>query len=174
VLGEIVGGWTWSGITTYETGPAFSVTFTAPSTYPGWIAGRANTVPGVNPYIHNHAHSTTATWLNPAAFVVPAPGQWGDSPRNGYFGPGYWNYDMSVMKTFPVREGQGLLFRADFLDAFDHTNWDGGGTTIGGVAAPVVATASASQYGGSPVANFGDVTTGEGNRVIQASLRYTF
>jgi hypothetical protein len=174
VLGEIVGGWTWSGITTYETGPAFSVTFTAPSTYPGWIAGRANVVPGVNPYIHNHAHSTTATWLNPAAFVVPAPGLWGDSPRNGYFGPGYWDYDMSVQKAFPIREGQGLIFRADFLDAFNHTNWDGGGTTIGGVAAPVVATASASQYGGTAVANFGDVTSGEGSRIIQASLRYTF
>jgi hypothetical protein len=81
---------------------------------------------------------------------------------------------MSVLKTFPIRESQGLLFRADFLDAFNHTNWDGGGTTIGGVAAPVVATASASQYGGTAVANFGDVTSGEGVRIIQASLRYTF
>ncbi len=174
VLSEALGDWTFSGITTYETGPAFSVTFTAPSTYPGWIAGRANTVPGVNPYIRNHSHSITGTWLNPAAFVTPAPGQWGDSPRNGYFGPGYWNYDMSVLKTFAIRENQGLIFRVTFLDAFNHTNWDGGGTSIGGVAAPVVATTGTTQYGGTAVANFGDVTTGEGSRVIQGSLRYTF
>ncbi|MGH9589868.1 MAG: hypothetical protein ACRD25_05705, partial [Terracidiphilus sp.] len=174
VLSEAIGDWTFSGVTTYETGPPFSVTFVAPSTYPGWIAGRANVVPGVDPYVRNHKHSKTATWLNPDAFAPPAPGQWGDSPRDGYFGPGYWNYDMSLMKHFRIRESQRLTFRADFLDAFNHTNWDGGGTTIGGVAAPVVATASAAQYGGNPVGNFGDVTKGEGSRVIQGSLRYTF
>jgi hypothetical protein len=174
VISEALGDWTLSGITTYETGPAFSITYAAPSTYPGWIAGRANVVPGVNPYMRSHNHSITDTWLNPAAFVSPAPGQWGDSPRDGYFGPGFWNYDMSVLKTFPIRESQSLIFRVDFLDAFNHTNWDGGGTTIGGTSATVVANVSTSQYGGTPVANFGDVTTGEGSRVIQGSLRYTF
>jgi len=174
VVSEIVGDWTFSGIATYETGPAFSVTVVAPATYPGWISGRADVVPGVNPYLKDHSHKSTATWLNPAAFVSPAPGAWGNSPRNGYFGPGYWNWDMSLLKNFVIREHQGLLFRADFLNAFNHTNWDGGGTTIGGVAAPVIANVSTKQYGGTTVANFGDVTTGEGSRVIQGSLRYTF
>jgi hypothetical protein len=174
VVSEIVGDWTVSGITTYETGPAFSVTVVAPAFYPGWISGRADIVPGVNPYMRNHAHSPTATWLNPAAFVSPVPGAWGDSPRNGYFGPGYWNWDMSLLKTFVIREHQGLLFRADFLNAFNHTNWDDGGTSIGGVAAPVIANVSTNQYHGTAVSNFGVVTTGEGNRVIQGSLRYTF
>lgn len=81
---------------------------------------------------------------------------------------------MSLLKTFVIRERQGLLFRADFLNAFNHTNWDGGGTSIGGVAAPVVANVGTKQYGGSAVVNFGNVISGEGNRVIQGSLRYTF
>lgn len=174
ILSEAIGDWTFSGITTYETGPSFSVTFAAPSTYPGWISGRANVVPGVSPYKRSHNHSITATWLNPDAFAAPAPGQWGTSPRDGYFGPGYWNYDMSLMKHFRIRESQRLTFRADFLNAFNHTNWDGGGTTIGGASAPVVANVSTTQYGGTPVDNFGDVTKGEGSRVIQGSLRYTF
>jgi len=174
VLSEILGDWTYSGIATYETGPAFSVTFVPPAAYPGWIAGRANIVPGVKPYLKNHAHSTAATWLNPAAFTAPVPGQWGNSPRNGYFGPGYWNWDMSLSKKLVIRETQGIQFRADFLNAFNHTNWDGGGTSIGGVAAPVVANVGTNQYGGSAVVNFGNVISGEGNRVIQGSLRYTF
>lgn len=174
VLSEAVGGWTLSGVTTYETGPAFSVSYVAPSTYPGWIAGRANVIPGASIYTHNHAHSSTAQWLNPAAFVSPAPGQWGNSPRDGYWGPGYWNYDMSLLKNFPIRERVVFLFRADFLDVFNHTNWDGGGTTIGGTSAPVVANVSETQYGGAAVTNFGDVTTGEGSRVIQLSARLTF
>ena len=174
ILSEAIGDWTWSGITTYETGPPFSVTFTAPSTYPGWIAGRANVVPGVDPYIRNHKHSPSATWLNAAAFAPPAPGLWGNAPRDGYFGPGYWNYDMSLLKDFRIRESQRLTFRADFLDAFNHTNWDGNGTQLGGTTAPVVASVDTSQYGGTPVSNFGAVTKGEGSRVIQGSLRYTF
>lgn len=173
-LSEVVGGWTVSGVTTYETGPPFSVTFVVPSTYPGWIASRANVIPGVNVYTYNHAHSKTAQWINPAAFVSPAPGQLGNSSRDGFWGPGYWNYDMSVLKNFSIREGQQLSLRADFLNAFNHTNWDGGGTSIGGVAAPVVANVSETQYGGAAVNNFGDVTTGEGSRIIQASVRYTF
>lgn len=177
ILSEAIGDWTWSGVTTYETGPPFSVTFTAPSGYPGWISSRADVVPGVDPYVRNHKHSPSATWLNPNAFALPALGQWGNSPRDGYFGPGYWNYDMSLLKHFRIRESQRLTFRADFLNAFNHTNWDGGGTTLGGTAAPVVASVSTEQYskfGGKPVDNFGDVTKGGGSRVIQGSLRYTF
>ena len=177
ILSEAIGDWTFSGVTTYETGPPFSVTFVAPSGYPGWISSRADVVPGVDPYVRNHKHSPSATWLNPNAFALPALGQWGDSPRDGYFGPGYWNYDMSLLKHFRIRESQNLTFRADFLNAFNHTNWDGGGTTLGGTAAPVVANVSTAQYvkfGGKPVDNFGDVTKGEGSRVIQGSLRYTF
>jgi hypothetical protein len=81
---------------------------------------------------------------------------------------------MSLLKNFYIREAQSLTFRADFLNAFNHTNWDGGGTSIGGVAAPVVANVSETQYGGAAVNNFGNVTTGEGSRIIQVSLRYTF
>jgi hypothetical protein len=81
---------------------------------------------------------------------------------------------MSLLKNFYIREGQLLLFRADFLNAFNHTNWDGGGTTIGGTAAPVVGNVSESQYGGTAVTNFGNVTTGEGSRIIQGSLRFSF
>jgi hypothetical protein len=173
-LSQVAGGWSFSGVTTYETGPPFSVTFVPPSTYPGWIAGRANVIPGASVYTYNHAHSPTAQWLNPAAFVSPAPGQVGNSPRDGFWGPGYWNYDMSVLKNFYIHEAQTLSFRADFLNAFNHTNWDGGGTSIGGVAAPVVANVSETQYGGAAVNNFGNVTTGEGSRIIQVSLRYTF
>ena len=49
-LSQVVGGWSISGITTYETGPPFSVTFTPPGAYPEWVASRANVVPGVDPY----------------------------------------------------------------------------------------------------------------------------
>ena len=39
-------------------------------------------------------------WFNPAAFVAPQPWQYGNSARNSSYGPGFWNYDIGVQKTF--------------------------------------------------------------------------
>jgi hypothetical protein len=32
----------------------------------------------------------------------------------------YWNFDLSLAKRTPVREGVAFLFSADFLNAFNH------------------------------------------------------
>ena len=42
------------------------------------------------------------------------------SPRLGLIGPGSWNVDMSVYKSFQVHERVGVRFTADFFNAFNH------------------------------------------------------
>jgi hypothetical protein len=42
--------------------------------------------------------------------------------RNAFVGPGAWNLDMSVGKTFPVTERIGLEFRAEGYDILNHHN----------------------------------------------------
>jgi len=42
--------------------------------------------------------------------------------RNNYFGPGYWNADMSFFKNFKVTERFGLQFRAEMYNIFNHHN----------------------------------------------------
>ena len=77
VLSEVLGGWTVSGVTTYETGPPFSVMFVPPSTYPGWIASRANVIPGARVYTYNHAHSTDGSVAQPGCLrFAGARGSW--------------------------------------------------------------------------------------------------
>jgi hypothetical protein len=98
----------------------------------------------------------------------------GNSERDGYWGPGFYNWDVSLAKTFIMPHEHHLRVRADFFNILNHTNWDGGGSTIGGTSAPVVAGVGTDQYGGLAVKNFGQVTSGEGNRVIQFSLMYKF
>ncbi len=52
---------------------------------------------------------------------------WGPFPnnmaaRNSFRGPGYWNLDMQVSKTFPIRESMKLQFSAQGFNIFNHHN----------------------------------------------------
>jgi hypothetical protein len=44
------------------------------------------------------------------------------SARNSFRGPGFWNLDASLAKTFPIRERLGLEFRAEGFNVFNHHN----------------------------------------------------
>jgi hypothetical protein len=162
---EVLGGWSFSGITVYRSGPPFSVSFNVPSNYVGWWGGRADRVAGVNPYVRQGGHNVISgvQWFNPAAFAAPTPWTWGDSFRNGFFAPGYWDWDVSALKNFRITEVQQLQFRCDALDIANHFNLGTPNATIadtrdGGVAVPVA----------------GKVTTGSGSRIIQFGLNYSF
>ena len=74
-------------------------------------------------YAKQPGHDITkgVRWFNTAAFAPPAKWTYGNSARNMLWGPGLWNWDTSAMKAFPLREHLRLQFRADFLNAFNHT-----------------------------------------------------
>jgi hypothetical protein len=40
----------------------------------------------------------TDHWFNSAAFAQPAPGTYGNLPRNAVVGPAYWNIDLALSK----------------------------------------------------------------------------
>ena len=130
----------------------------------GWWGGRANVVPGVD-----RIFAIIRTTLVRSG-STPQPSQlapnWGNAPRNAYFGPGFANWDISVMKTIyaPYSESHRLQVRADFLDAFNHFNPDGGLQT----------TVADTRDGGAPIPAAGRVQSGESSRVIQLSLKYIF
>lgn len=42
--------------------------------------------------------------------------------RNQFFGPGFWNMDMSFYKTFTLTERFKLQFRSEFYNIFNHSN----------------------------------------------------
>ena len=63
-----------------------------------------------NPKVSN---PTLTEWFNPAAYANPAPGTFGNSGRNTLIGPGFFNADFSVGKSFRLpREGMQLEIRA--------------------------------------------------------------
>ena len=56
------------------------------------------------------------------AFARPAVGAFGNIGRDSYFGPGFANTDLSVAKSFSIREGLRFQLRAEAFNVFNHVN----------------------------------------------------
>jgi Carboxypeptidase regulatory-like domain/TonB dependent receptor len=64
-------------------------------------------------------------WFNPGAYAEPADNTWGDVARNSLYGPGYEDFDLSVIKNtrfsiadFPIN----VQFRAEMFNLFNRLN----------------------------------------------------
>jgi len=55
-------------------------------------------------------------------FTRPNIDQYGSVGRNNYFGPSFFNSDLSIIKDFSLKEGVHAQFRADAFNAFNHIN----------------------------------------------------
>jgi hypothetical protein len=117
---------------------------------------------------------TILNYFNTAAFVLQAPGTFGNSARNNVRGPGLNNFDFSLFKNFSLPrfiggsgEGPKLQFRGEFFNVFNHTQFSSINTTF-------VPTADVA---GSPVSSsspFGSVTGVRAPREIQLALKLIF
>jgi hypothetical protein len=86
---------------------------------------RPNLIPGANPFLNNDRNM-----INPAAFAVPDPGEWGDFPRNELSGPGFRQFDMIFAKRFRITESVNVEFRTEVFNIFNHTNFANPSTTL--------------------------------------------
>lgn len=156
-LKAALGGWQFSGISTFETG--FALTPTMPTTNLGmgnnWIGNRPDLVGSIT------YPNTRLQWFNPAAFAAPGPLQFGTSKKGSIRGPGRQNWDMSLFKTFggipwPGNpEGARFEFRFETFNTFNHTQWNG---------------LSLSRTAG----DFGQVTSAFNPRTLQLGLKFIF
>lgn len=79
---------------------------------------RPNLLPGVNPYLNDDR-----SLLNPAAFAIPAAGEFGDLPRNALRGPGFWQADLVFNKRITLTERVRVEFRTEVFNVFNRTNF---------------------------------------------------
>jgi outer membrane receptor protein involved in Fe transport len=148
---EAIGGWQASGILTVQTGLPFNVSATDLSDTGGDHAERANQVCNGN----DPANRSITHWFNTACYVQPGVGEFGNEQRDNIIGPRTTNLDLSLFKSFAIRENSSLQFRSDFFDALNHP--------LLGIPS---ATVSSSTYG--------QITSITGARAIQFSLKYLF
>jgi hypothetical protein len=64
-------------------------------------------------------------WFDPNAFVPPADGTFGNSPRAAFRQPGRHQWDLTFSKNWRPTGDVRLQFRAELINAFNHTQWLG-------------------------------------------------
>jgi hypothetical protein len=73
--------------------------------------------------IHYQLSDLTLPYVLPGAFAPPAPGTFGNCPRNPIVAPGLNTWDISLQRTFKLTERFGFDFRTSFFNAFNHPNF---------------------------------------------------
>jgi hypothetical protein len=155
----MLGGWEISGIVTLSSGAPLNIGLNGnnvASIVPNTANRPDQTGSGGDPH-------TVAEWFNTSIYSAPAPGTWGNTPRNSVRGPGRDNWNVSFFKNFVLSEtrGSNLQFRAEFFNIWNHTQFIGD-TLNGGIS---------TNFGAS---NFGQVTSANDPRIIQLALKLYF
>lgn len=155
VVDKLIGGWQISGITQFQSGQPFSVSYTSSAT--GGVSGRAQRVPGVALY---PANKNKGQWFNPAAFTRPATDfVYGNSSYNLLRGPGYQDWDMSLEKNTRFHERYRLQLRAESFNVFNHPNFGTPNASVNSTASLGTITALA---------------TNAFNRTVQFGAKFNF
>jgi hypothetical protein len=87
---------------------------------PSWAPGRN---------AENAIIGTADQWFDPTAFVLPAPGTFGDVKRNELRGPGLRTVDMSLFKNQMVG-GTQVQFRIEVFNVFNRVNLNPPGSPL--------------------------------------------
>ncbi len=153
-LDRLVGGWNTSQIFTAASGAPFNMTDGTDISLTNINSDRPNVVgnpfaPGpvaANPTcVAPTALGTLAAWINRCAFQKQAAGTYGNEGRNNLFGPGTWNVDGSIWKTFRVNERYRADLRFEAFNLFNHANWGNPSTSLNSGVPGFITTAANTQ-----------------------------
>lgn len=155
-LGAVIDGWEWSGIVTLATGTPFGINSTndamaGAGTPQGLLVGDLSLPSG------RSRGAEISQFFNTAAVAQALPGTWGDIGRNVLRNPDSSNVDTRISRIIPLkfRETASLQCLFEAFSALNHPQ----------LAAPD------NRLGRS---TFGQVTTVNGQRVLQLGLKLSF
>ena len=106
----------------------------------------------------NLSNKTKAEWFNTAAYAIPAQYTYGDGGRNTQQYQRWINLDLSVIRSFPIKEQFHFEFRAEAFNLANHPIFGEPGNDLN-----------------SP-STFGSVQTNQANlnRILQVSGKLVF
>ena len=172
VLGAFLGGWEVNGIGTFRTGEPVTGRAGSNVSQNGdrWSPDRPNLNPGFSPNPTEGVSAgcgkipkgtplgTPGLWYDPCAFSKPAPGTYGNLGRNTITGPGLYNVDASLVKTFKPNERMNVQFRAEAFNLFDQAHFYAPGFSV---------------FSGS-AGHITQLVSSPGGRLIQLGLKVGF
>jgi len=157
LVDKLIGDWQWNAILSVSRG--FPITPLIGSNRSGDGNFNNPDVPTLNPnYTGNpvlgvDGFKKTGRYLDPKAFLLPTAGTYGNSGRNQFVGPGYFNVDTSLFKRIPLEKRLALQLRAEFFNVLNHANFSSpnlsmfSGTTANPTAGVITSTSGGSSSG---------------------------
>jgi hypothetical protein len=157
-------GWAISGITRISSG--FPVTLSADGdnslqgSIPNGVNNKSLDLPDYTPGPLNLKANPAngQPYFNTSLFTVNALGTPGTASRRFFHGPGMFNTDLALLKSFPLTESRTLQFRLETFNSFNHTQFFGPVAVNGDVDSNL----------------FGQIVNAAPPRLMQAALKFTF
>jgi hypothetical protein len=159
-LDETVGGWSVSGLTEIHSGTALSP-INATNTTGSYSDGeRPNLTGNPNDLAKSRARlAKIGEWFDTSAFGLTTPYIFGNAPRTFGRGPDLVTTDLTLLKRVAIHEQQGIEFRLEAFNAFNHANFGNPNTT----------------YGNANFGKIGSLQSGTTTaRTLQLAAHYTF
>ena len=163
----VLGGWQVTGLLTLMSGVTLNIsapnaTLNAPgnNNNPNYVGPGG--LPTSNTVNFRATGSNQATWFDTKVFAAPPANTFGNVGRNAFYGPGFFNADLSLFRKFAITERFKLEFRAEgynFTNTPQYPNPNG-----------AFGDASFGQITNAGIGNSAD----GGSRQIQLGLRLLF
>jgi hypothetical protein len=159
VLSQLAGGWNLNGIWSAYSGGRFTpILGTNVSNQAGGGDQRPNRIgSGSLP----SGQRNISHWFNTADFVAPPQYNFGNSGTGILTGPGFFDLDLGLSRTFRITEQSRLSFRSEWFNAFNHANFSTPNATIGTAPAGTISSTVVGPAGTSA-------------RVIQMAAKFEF
>lgn len=158
VANHVIGGWQVNTVTTLQSGVPLQVRGANNFTGINWpnVAG--------DPELPRSERSPDR-WFNTSVFQNPPDWTLGNAPRTlpNVRGPGIFDMALSLFKTFALREGTKLEFRAEAFNALNWVNYNDPNQSF-----------SPDRQGVNSNPNFGRILGARDARRIQLGLRLAF
>ncbi|MFB3921350.1 MAG: TonB-dependent receptor domain-containing protein [Terriglobia bacterium] len=118
ILNGFIGGWQWTGITSWSSGLPFSPALNNNASLNSDMSLRPDqTGDPMSGITQDRNH-----WFNPAVFAVPGPFLFGNAGRNSLRGPGFFSANWALHKNLQLTERVGMEIRWESFNLFNNTN----------------------------------------------------
>jgi hypothetical protein len=156
---QIMSGWQLAPLMRYQTGLPFSPLTGTDISLSGIGLDRPNAT-GVSPYAHGTHTSKLYQYItsgtgSQAAYVNNTTGTFGTAGHGSLRAPNYFDVDTTVNRNFSLHENLRLDMRFEAFNVLNHPNFN----------APTSTLSSSS---------FGQITSAQDPRILQAALKLTF
>jgi hypothetical protein len=173
MMNSVVGGWTLAGTILFHSGYPFAIVDSSVRSQVSNSSGITSALVLAD-YLGTGYPGCTepnASCYSTSQFATKAnQHNWGNIPRNSFRGPGYFDTDFNVNKSFTYRERLKLTVGAYFFNILNHPNFDlpGNNVALGNFGQITNSVSSPSSAYGSFM---GSAVSG---RLVQLVVKFAF